>query len=112
MGADDNLKCLVSITVKNSTRVNLYVDAFLATVGNFMTETSAESQPVNGEASPGAEEKDPAPITVKRSLKLSYEEYRQMGNLLVLHMRRQEEQEEGKCFLTMMFFPPHSQVLN
>ncbi|XP_025083837.1 zygotic DNA replication licensing factor mcm6-B-like [Pomacea canaliculata] len=57
-------------------------------------ETSAESQPVNGEASPGAEEKDPAPITVKRSLKLSYEEYRQMGNLLVLHMRRQEEQEE------------------
>ncbi|KAK7092443.1 hypothetical protein V1264_008184 [Littorina saxatilis] len=47
-----------------------------------------ESQPVNGEREEGGASPTSQP---KRSLKLSYEEYRQLGNLLVLHMRKKEE---------------------
>lgn len=31
----------------------------------------------------------------KKSIKLSYDEYRQMANLLVLYMRRKEEEAKG-----------------
>ena len=53
---------------------------------------------MNGEvgAEEGGEEVSASPDHhPKRSLKLSYEEYRQMGNLLALHLRKEEEAGEG-----------------
>lgn len=48
-------------------------------------ETPAESTGPDGDT--------PAPH--KKGLKLSYEEYKQMANLMVLYMRRQEEETLG-----------------
>ena len=59
------------------------------------TAQSQESQPVNGETEERGASPHPQP---KRSLKMTYEEYRQLGNLLILHMRRQEEENlDGAC---------------
>ncbi|KAK7488184.1 hypothetical protein BaRGS_00020626 [Batillaria attramentaria] len=67
------------------------------------SQASGESQTVNGEtdSAPTEERGASPPAAPKRALKLSYEEYRQMGNLLVLHMRKQEEEngEEGDAGL-------------
>lgn len=50
-------------------------------------ETPAEATGPDGDA--------PAPP--KKGLKLTYEEYKQMANLMVLYMRRQEEEALGKA---------------
>lgn len=36
-----------------------------------------------------------APTQPKKGLKMSYDEYKQMANLIVLYMRRQEEEMQG-----------------
>jgi len=52
------------------------------------------------EATPPAEtqeeEDTTAPKVPKKGLKLSYEEYKQMANLMVLFMRKSEEEAEGR----------------
>ncbi|XP_076456168.1 DNA replication licensing factor MCM6-like isoform X2 [Babylonia areolata] len=64
-------------------------------------DTSVQEPPVvNGDGEMEQEEGgegSPQSQQPKRSLKVSYEEYRQMGNLLILHLRRKEEEstEEG-----------------
>lgn len=47
-----------------------------------------------------AEETDTAtkPAVPKKGLKLSYDEYKQMANLMVLYMRKMEEESEGNLY--------------
>ncbi|KAL8591135.1 hypothetical protein ACOMHN_063759 [Nucella lapillus] len=65
-------------------------------------DTSVQEPPVEIGQGGGVEEEEggeasPDSQQPKRSLKMSYEEYRQMGNLFILHLRRKEEEpaEEG-----------------
>ncbi len=51
----------------------------------------ATSDPASQESRASSTE----PAARKPALKLSYEEYRQMANLFVIYMRRQEEQAAG-----------------
>ena len=51
------------------------------------TPAPEEAAPVEPEAPAGAP---------KKGLKLSYDEYKQMANLMVLYMRKQEEEAEGE----------------
>ena len=36
------------------------------------------------------------PTASKKALKLSYDDYKQIANLMVLYMRKQEEENDGK----------------
>lgn len=59
------------------------------------TQDIGESGQVYGEVEPspsGEEKGDAHPAPSKRSLKLSYEEYRHLGNVMILHMRKHEEE--------------------
>ena len=61
------------------------------------TSESSESQSQdaveNSESATGTEAPQQQP---KKTIKLSYEEYKQLANLLVYHMRREEEEAQGK----------------
>ncbi|KAH3703399.1 hypothetical protein DPMN_078435 [Dreissena polymorpha] len=72
-----------------------------------LEEEGAEPETVTmetEEAAPPQETPEEAPVDAtgaagkgpKKALKLSYDEYKQMANLLVLYMRKAEEEQEGE----------------
>ena len=60
-----------------------------------ITDDSAEPGKSQDSEKPPTPEKEATASTAdkaKKGMKLSYEEYKQMANLLVLHMRKSEEE--------------------
>ena len=61
----------------------------------YLAISDEENQdPGDSQQSAAAATADPAPA--KKPIKLSYEEYKQMANLFVIYMRKQEEEAAGK----------------
>lgn len=60
-------------------------------------------------------EAEAPPPAAKKGLKLSYDEYKQMANLMVLYMRKTEEESEGKItisFLSCLFWRKSKAIMN
>jgi len=60
-----------------------------------MEADSENIPPPNPNIPNGEKEKEPEPKEKKKKLKLSFEEYKAIANLLVIHLRREEEREEA-----------------